>query len=559
MTNANRPFEPAAAKHTPDPARTQKVLGADVELGNFVLGMDMPGGTGAAASRRLLEEISGVASGLASVVPTRAYGLPSVTGSAVDPQDRGRRYLPSNSGCAYIDLDHLELALPETLSAFDHVAYWRAMLRIARGAMTTANQRLPEGCRVQVLVNCSDGLGNSYGSHANVLLTRAAWDNIFCRKPHFLAYLSAFQISSIVFTGQGKVGSENGQPPVDYQLSQRADFIETLVSPQTTVNRPIVNSRDEPLCGPHSAWQRAPDDVELARLHVIFFDSTLCQIASLLRAGTLQLVVAMLEAGYVDPSLAVDDPLDALHAWSRDPSLRARARMTNGMELTAVDLQLRFLDAAKRFAAQGGCDGVVPRADEILALWEDTLIKLRGGEFGALSRRLDWVLKLQILRRAMAQRPELTWASPQIKHLDQLYASLDAEDGLFWAYEAAGLVDRVVNDEEVERAVSDPPENTRAWTRAHLLRRAGADVVEEVDWDLVRIRVVERRGERRWGARKTVRLTKPFGATRADNETIFLGNHTVEDIIEALGSSDDDRPAVYSGLTYYNHSNYPIS
>ncbi len=515
--------------------RTPKVLGADVELGNFVLGVDTASGTGAAASRCLLQEISGVASGFASVVPTSVYGPPSVTASMIDPQDRGRRYLPSNGGCAYIDLDHLELALPETLSAFDHVAYWRAMLRIAHDAMTKANQRLPEGFRLQVLVNCSDGLGNSYGSHANVLLTRTAWDNIFCRKAHFLAYLSAFQISSIVFTGQGKVGSENGLPPVNYQLSQRADFIETLVSAQTTFNRPIVNSRDEPLCGPHSAWQCDPEALELARLHVIFFDSTLCQTASLLRAGTLQLVVAMLEAGYVDPSLALDDPLDALHAWSRDPSLHTCARMTNGTELTAVDLQFRFLDAAKTFAARGGCDGIVPRADEILALWEDTLIKLRRGEFGALSRRLDWVLKLQILHRAMAKRPELTWASPQIKHLDQLYASLDAEDGLFWAYEAAGLVDRVVTNEEIARAVSDPPENTRAWTRAHLLRRAGADAVEEVDWDRVRVRVVERRSEWRWGTPKTVRLTKPFGATRADNERFFLGNSSLEDIIEALG------------------------
>jgi hypothetical protein len=522
-----------------DPARTPKVLGADVELGNFILGVETAGGTGDAASRLLLREISGIPNHATPAATAWSYGGRHVPASPIDPQDTGRLFLPSNGSCAYIDLDHLELALPETLSAFDHVAYWRAMLHIARGAMTTANRRLPAGRRIQVLVNCSDGLGNSYGAHSNVLLTRAAWDNIIVRKPHYLAYLSAFQVSSIVFTGQGKVGSENGQPHVDYQLSQRADFMETLVSLHTTFNRPIVNSRDEPLCGTRASPSRADDDLQLARLHVIFFDSTLCQTATLLRAGTLQIVVAMIEAGYVDASLALDDPLDALHAWSGDPSLVARARTTSGTDVTAVELQLRFLDQARQFAATGRFDGIVPRPDEILALWEDTLIKLRSGDFGALSRRLDWVLKLQMLRRAMAQRPELTWRSPQIKHLDHLYASLDEADGLFWAHEAAGLVDRVVTDEDIERAVNDPPENTRAWTRAHLMRRAGAGNIDQVDWDLVTVAVPAEGSDRRWLERRTIRLPRPSAATRAEHEAFFHADHSLEDIVEALDPADE--------------------
>ncbi len=528
-----------ADTRTNDPARTPKVLGADVELGNFILGIETAGGTGDAAARLLLREISGVPDHAAPAVTGWSYGEWPVPASTINPQDTGRLFLASNGGCAYIDLDHLELALPETLSAFDHVAYWRAMLHIARRAMTTANRRLPAGRRIQVLVNCSDGLGNSYGAHANVLLTRAAWDNIICRKPHYLAYLSAFQVSSIVFTGQGKVGSENGQPHVDYQLSQRADFMETLVSLHTTFNRPVVNSRDEPLCGPQAAWQRGAGDPELARLHVIFFDSTLCQTASLLRAGTLQIVVAMLEARCVDASLALDDPLDALHIWSGDPLLRARARTTGSVDLTAVELQLRFLTAARQFADTGALDGVVLRAHEILALWEDTLIKLRDGDFNALGRRLDWVLKLQMLRRAMAQRPDLTWQSPQIKYLDHLYAGLDEADGLFWAYEAAGLVDRVVTDEDIERAVNGPPENTRAWTRAHLMRRAGVDNIDRVDWDLVTITVPADRGGRRWLERRTIRLPRPYAATRAEHEALFHADHSLEDIVEALDPVDE--------------------
>ena len=506
-----------------------KVLGADFELGNFILGAETDSGTGIEASRRLLREIDGVPSRApcrtswscspeagASSSGLRADGasddgLPSGPAWRMhleDPQDRGRRFLPTNGGCAYIDLDHLELALPETRSAFDHVACWRAMLELAKHAMVRANARLGEGQRLEVLANCSDGHGHSYGSHVNVLLTRAAWDNIFQRRPHYLAYLAAFQVSSIVFTGQGKVGSENGRPHVPYQISQRADFIETLVSLHTTFNRPIVNSRDEPLCGTRNCPAGAPD---LARLHVIFFDHTLCQTAGLLRAGTLQLIVALLEAGAVNPLLALDDPLEALACWSADPDLQAKARLVDGTTVTAVELQQRFVVEAQRYLEGGPRDDIVPRAGEIVALWADTLDRLERRDFAALTRRLDWVLKRDALLRAMARRSTLDWTSPAIKHLDHLYASLDERTGLFWAHERAGLVDRVVDDAAIARAGCEPPVDTRAWTRAHLLRCVSADDIDEVDWDVVRLRAPARdgRSSSEW---RTVHLQTPWAS-----------------------------------------------
>lgn len=519
--------------------RTPKVLGADVELGNFILGDDTPGGTGAAASQRLLDEVRGVGSGL--VPEPVASNHPGWDGrTEVNPQDIGRRFLPTNGGCVYIDMDHLEVALPETTTAHDHVAHWRAMLLLARDAAACANRRLRDGLRIEVAANNSDGLGNSYGSHVNVLLTRAAWDNIIRRKSHFLAYLTGFQVSSIVFTGQGKVGSENGRAPVAYQLSQRADFFETLLDYVTTSERPIVNTRDEPLCGV-AAWP--PDgsapDTGLARLHVIFYDSTLCDTATLLRVGTLQLVVAMLEASFVNPALALHDPLQALQAWSRDPTLSARARTVSGGRLTAVDLQSRFLKEATKFADRGGFDGIVPRAAEILALWDDTLTKLSRRDFAALGRRLDWVLKRQMLERAMSRQPELTWDSPQIKCLDQLYANLDESAGLFWACENAGLVDRLVSDAEIQRALTEPPDDTRAWTRAHLLRRATPAAVELVDWDRVRLKLAMGDPGHRWLERRTVHMPRPFEFTRAECDNAFACGRGLDEIVAALQPEDD--------------------
>ncbi len=497
--------------------RVPKIVGSDVELSNFIVGVSARDGSGRAASRMLLAEIDGISSG-------SHYSAQAI--------DWGRKYLPSTGGCAYIDSDHLECATPETFSAFDHVAYNRAMLSVARDAMHRVNERLPEGCRLHVLANCSDGLGNSYGSHLNVLLSRRAWDDIVLQKPHYLAFLSAFQISSIVFTGQGKVGSERTRPDANFQLSQRADFMETLCSIDTMVFRGVVNSRDEPLCGPYeSATEEA-----LARLHVIFYDNTLCQVATLLRVGTLQMIVAMLEAGVVDPRLALESPLEALGLWSRDPSLTTRAPLVDGGERSAVELQRQFLDAAGRFAARGGFEGIVPESDRLIALWADTLARLETRDFDTLSRRLDWVAKYRLLEGVIDHRPSLTWQSREIKQLDQLYASIDDTDGLFWTLERDGLVDTVVSADAIARARLEPPTDTRAWTRTHLLRLAGSSRVAHVDWDRVRVHPASSRA---WFTpAREVHLPRPHEDTRAENLAHFVDGADLDCVLEALGATE---------------------
>jgi len=523
-------IEPGAGQATP---RVVKVCGADVELANFFVGGRLDEDlTPGRAAVTLLSHIDGVPSRLATAAPAgcnclacverRASGQASLPLPGSDPQDRGRRFLAENGGCAYIDLDHLEICLPEVRSAFDHVASWHAMLRIARRALEAANAVEPAGRRIQVLVNNRDGFGNSYGSHLDFLVTRRAWDNIFGRRMQYLLYLAAYQVSSIVFTGQGKVGCENGRPAAAYQLSQRADFIESLTGPQTTFRRPIVNSRDEALCGGGRNT--------LARLHAIFFDSTLCHVASLLKVGVMQIVLAMIEAERIDAACVLEDPLDALAAWSRDPALRTRARLASGVEVTAVELQRRFFEGADAFASAGGLDGIVPRAAEILALWDDTLAKLEARDFTALTPRLDWVLKLSLLDRAQEQRPDLAWDAPAIRHLDHLYSSLDPRDGLYWACEASGAVERVVSEETIARFTVEPPEDTRAWTRATLLRLAGRDGVEHVDWDAMRIRQRGRRGP----AVTDVDLWHPAEFGKADVERLVGPMGRLGDVLEGL-------------------------
>jgi Pup amidohydrolase len=530
-------------------ARLPKLCGTDIEVGNFILGTDSASRTGGDAARALLREIDGLpareagGSWLAAPPPSTCGSLaasswhPDHSASwappprAYDRQDWGRKFL-RNGSCAYIDLDHLELASAETLSARDQLACQRALLRIARSAMIAANARLPRGRRLQVLLNNTDGSGSSYGSHVNVLLDRQAWDDLFDRRLHHLLYLAAFQVSSIVFTGQGKVGSENQAPPVDYQLSQRADYFETLVGEQTTYRRPLVNARCEPLAGGAGRRGRA----DRARIHSIFFDHSLCPVASWLRLGSFQIVLAMLEAGRVDGRCLLDDPLEAVLAWSHDPTLRARAHLVDRRALTAAELQAGFVEAARSFVDEGGCAGIVPDAESIVGTWERVVDRLLARDLDALAPQLDWVLKLSILERAMNTRGGLDWSSPQIKHLDHLYSSLDPDEGLYWSYERAGLVTPLVGDERITWFESNPPECTRAWTRGMLLSRAGVSGVEDVNWDWVRVSAPGRGG---WRIPRTVHLDDPLGWTREHAASAFEGGDGLHGLVDRLEALDE--------------------
>ncbi len=528
---------------SPEARAIPKLCGADIELSNCELLADQPGGTAFEASRMLLAQIAGFpertpglfddcwpkASGARSTECKYGATYPATGTWAHNPQDVSRRFLPRNSSSCYIDLDHLEVCTPEVVCAFDHVAACHAMLRVARAALKQANALRPQR-RIRVLANNSDGLGNSYGSHVSFMVSAQAYANILHRKPHYMQFLASFQIASIVLTGQGKVGSENGRPEVPYQISQRADFFEIMQGLQTTFNRPIVNSRDEALCG---RWNAA-DWSTPARLHVIFFDNSLAHGSMLFRTGLMQLVLTLIELELVHPRLILDNPLQALLDYSHDATLHATAPLIEGEQVTAVELLCAYLDEVKRHEAQGVFEGVVPRAGEIIALWEDTLNKLLERDLTSLAPRLDWIQKLTAIERAMDAHPSLEWTSPETKLIDHLYSSLD-DDGVYFAYEASGFSERLVSDEQVERFLNNPPVDTRAWTRAMLLRRAADEGIgiDSVDWDRVTFRICGRSG---WPVYRTIYLSDPLSFSEAAAGPVFAAATDFDRLLDGLES-----------------------
>jgi len=323
-------------------------------------------------------------------------------------------------------------------------------------------QRLGGGL-VALYKNNTDFHGASYGCHESYLIQR---DLPF---ETLLGAMLPFFVTRQIFAGAGKVGVEvqgTLPPGVHYQLSQRADFFTTLASVDTLYNRPIVNTRDEP----HA------DAARFRRFHVICGDANLCEVATLLKVGTTLLTLRLLEQGWrVPAAIELRDPVAAIKHVSRDPSLKWRIERAQGGTIGAVDLQREYLAAAKARLA-----GLSEEGDLVLREWESVLDRLDSDPL-SLSDTLDWAAKRSLLEE-FRESEGMDWGDPALQSLDLEYHNVDPEAGLYYGLEQAGAVRRVVTDEEIEGALSEPPASSpRAIVRGLAVRRF-PQAVRSVTW-----------------------------------------------------------------------------
>ena len=301
-----------------------------------------------------------------------------------------------------------------------------------------------------MIANNCDGLV-SYGSHLNLLTTQSCLEDVCGRKPHLACFLATHLVTSVLYTGQGMVGAANGRPSCGFQLSQRADWFEQMWSQGTMHNRPLINQRNEP---------HASDG--LARLHCIFYDMALAPIANRLRAGTLQAVLAMCEAGAIDPTATLEDPVQAASTISRDLSLELRLpTIQRGRRRTSIEIQQAIYDQVAECHARGLLTAIVPDLEAILADWKRVLELLRSRDVEGLAPYCDNWLKYFLLQRHRGRR-RIEWSSPQMKVLDLQYANIDPEHGLFFQMAEDGLVAEMPSPLELERFSQEPPTDTRS-------------------------------------------------------------------------------------------------
>ncbi|MDQ1383141.1 MAG: Pup amidohydrolase, partial [Actinomycetota bacterium] len=372
----------------------------------------------------------------------------------------------TNGARYYVDHAHPEYSTPECADPLEATLFDKAGERILARSMDAARRLLPAGQEIVVYKNNSDGKGNSYGCHENYLVDRNVPFAALVRN------LIPWFVTRQVLTGAGKIGAENGGEACDYQISQRSDFFEEEVGLETTLKRPIVNTRDEPHADPQ----------KYRRLHVIVGDANLCEVATFLKVGTTAVVLAMVEDGFIDKDLSISTPVAAIRAVSHDPSLQATVDCSSLGRCTAIELQWEFLRLARKYADETGLESCGPEAIGTLVLdrWEAVLGALES-EPRSLDGQLDWVTKRELLR-AYAERDDLRWNDPKLELLSVQYHDVRPGRSLYEKLVRAGRIERLLAEADVAAAMADPPESTRAYFRGTCLAR-WADSVVAANWD----------------------------------------------------------------------------
>ena len=362
----------------------------------------------------------------------------------------------TNGSRLYLDVgSHPEYATAECDSIIDLIAHDRAGERILEGLVVEAQQRLhDEGVfgDVYLFKNNTDTAGNSYGCHENFLIERSG--DFTALADQFIPFL----ISRQLIVGAGKVLST--PKGATYCLSQRADHMWEGVSSATTRSRPIINTRDEP----HA-------DADLyRRLHVIVGDSNMSETTTLLKVGSADLVLRMLEAGVTMRDMSLDNPIRAIRDMSHDITGKRQVKLSTGRELSAWSIQMEYFEKASEFALS---EGLVddPTVSRVLELWGRTLKAVEADDSSLIDREIDWAIKRRVLERYMSKHG-LSLDSPRIAQLDLAYHDINRNKSIFYLMERQGLVERVTTDLQVFEAKTVPPQTTRAKLRGDFVRRA---------------------------------------------------------------------------------------
>jgi len=488
----------------------------------------------------------------AAARPSQLTNAPSVQ-RAASRRAGGGAALLANGARLYVDHAHPEYATPEVVSASEAALWDKAGELVMWRAVQAL--RADGGPDVAIFKNNTDGKGASYGTHENYLVDRAVpWTEL-------VAALTPYLVTRQILTGSGRVGLGPSGADAGFQLSQRADYVEAEVGLETTMNRPIINTRDEPHADP-ARWRR---------LHVIVGDATVLEVATWLRLGMMQLVLGALEAGLLGrqfvEQVALAQPVAAFWQVSRDLTLGQPLELASGATATALEIQRCYwaavaslpssvdppmansgLPARQSQAISGhparqsqaisghparqsqGPDavrsegGVLQHNLSVAQQWGRLLDLLDGGDRPAASRQIEWLAKHQLLD-GLRHRGHLSWDNPRLLAADLRWADIDPERSLAQRVVAGGLVDCLFTDQQVAAAVDQPPGSTRAWIKSQAVARLGEQVTA-AGWDSLSVT----------GPDGPVRLMlpDPLAGNRASLGPALEGDFTASALIKAL-------------------------
>lgn len=415
----------------------------------------------------------------------------------------------TNGSRYYVDHAHPEYSTPECADAYSVVVHDRAGEEILVQSMAAANDALAPGQEIVVYKNNSDGKGNTYGCHENYLMDRRTPFGQIVH--HGIAHLITRQI----FTGAGKVGTEFPgmlRSEIPFQITQRADFFEEQVGLETTLKRPIINTRDEP----HA------DARKYRRLHVIAGDANMSEVATFLKVGTTAIVLAMVEAGAISRQFVFADPVHEMQQISYDLTLRKTISLEDGTRIRPIDVQRSLFEDAVRFIDAEGVDHVGGEvARDVMTRWGATLDALET-DMMSLSTTIDWIAKYRLFE-AYRERHGLDWNDARLSAMDIQYHDVRPGRGLA---QKLGL-ERLVTPDEVNAAITNPPEDTRAYFRGECLRKWPDDIVA-ANWDSLVFDVGS-------DPLRRIPMLEPTKGTRSHVGTVIEECTTPRELLERLG------------------------
>lgn len=415
----------------------------------------------------------------------------------------------TNGSRLYVDHAHPELSTPEVTNPRDAVLWDRAGVEIMRQGMRLA-AAVPQSHPIVLYKNNTDNKGASYGCHENYLMQRTT------PFADIVRHLTPFFITRQVFTGAGRLGVGQDGRVSAFQISQRADFFEVEVGLETTLKRPIINTRDEPHADPE----------RYRRLHVIVGDANLSDTATYLKIGTTAVVLAMLEEGFLKGrDWTPARPVAEMHAVSHDVGLAHEVVMADGRRMTALQVQWELYALADEFCRRGDHADLDAATEELLDEWRAVLEGL-DSDPGSLADRIDWIAKRGLME-GFVRRDGLAWDSPRLQLIDLQYSDIRPDKGLAARLEERGRLRRMFTDDEVARAVDAAPDDTRAYFRGECIRRY-PNAIAAASWDSVVFDVPGRESLLR------VPTLDPLRGTRAHVSSLLDASPDVATLIDRL-------------------------
>ena len=418
----------------------------------------------------------------------------------------------TNGARLYVDHAHPEYSAPECTDPLSAVLWDKAGERVMEEAAARASA-LPGTAPIQLYKNNTDNKGVSYGCHENYLMSRATPFNEIVR------HLTPFFVTRQVICGAGRVGRGADGREEGFQISQRADFFEVEVGLETTLKRPIINTRDEPHADPE----------KYRRLHVILGDANMSEVSSYLKLGTTALVLSMIEDRFLATDLSIEGPVAELRAISHDWSCKHLIPMRDGRKLTAIQLQMEYLELARKYTEDRFGADVDELTADVLDRWESVLARLADDPM-QLAGELDWVAKLQVLEGYRA-RDGLSWGHPRLQLVDLQYTDVRSDRGLYNRLVASGRIARLLDERDVIRAVTFPPEDTRAYFRGRCLRQY-PEAIAAASWDSVIFDIPGRESLQR------VPTLEPLRGTKAHVGELLDRCETAAELVTALTGRD---------------------